>query len=120
MYEECGDERFERLAVISNGHFYNRRNSTAYSRRRTVFRKTKARQVGIAERRKPAPSGRPGFLRVDSVDQREKGRPEGVFHSNLVDVMTQWEHGGTVRAISERFLSFGCSRSRSSLVRSRC
>ena len=54
MYEEYGDKRFERLATISNGHFYNLLNSTAYSRRRTAFRKTKARQVGIAERRKPA------------------------------------------------------------------
>ena len=104
MYEEYGDERFERLAAISNGHFYNLRNSTAYSRRRTVFRKTKARWIEIAQRRKPAPAGRPGFLRVDTVDQREKDGQKGVFHINLVDEVTQWEHVGTVRTISERFL----------------
>ena len=90
--------------MISNGHFYNLRNSTAYSRRSTAFRKTKERQVGIAERRKPAPSGRPGFLRVDTVDQREKDGQKGVFHINLVDEVTRWEHVGTVRAFSERFL----------------
>jgi hypothetical protein len=33
MLETFGDERFRRLAYISNGHFYNVRNSTAYRRR---------------------------------------------------------------------------------------
>ncbi len=104
MYVEYGDERFERLAGISNGHFYNLRQSATYQRRRTVFRKTKPRRVGIAERRKPAPSGRPGFLRVDTVHQGEKDGEKGVFHINLVDEVTQWEHVGTVRAISENCL----------------
>ncbi len=104
MYEEYGDERFERLAYISNGHLYNLRKSKTYTRRRTHHRKTKARKVGIAERRKPRPKGRPGFLRVDTVDQGEKDGQKGVFHVNLVDEVTQWEHVGTVRAISERFL----------------
>jgi hypothetical protein len=31
---------------------------------------TQARQVGIAERRKPDPRGRPGYLRVDTVPSR--------------------------------------------------
>ncbi len=104
MYEEYGDERFERLASISNGHFYNLRKSKTYTRRRTHRRKTKARKVGIAERRKPRPKGRPGFLRVDTVDQGEKDGEKGVFHVNLVDEVTQWEHVGTVRAISQNCL----------------
>lgn len=104
MFEDYGDERFERLASISNGHFYNLRNSTTYRRRRTTYRKTSARKVRIAERRKPQPRGRPGFLRVDTVDQGEKDGEKGVFHINLVDEVTQWEHVGTVRAISESCL----------------
>lgn len=104
MYEEYGDERFERLATVSNGHLYNLRKSATYKRRRTTYRKTRSRKVGIAERRKPQPKGRPGFLRVDTVDQGEKDGRKGVFHINLVDEVTQWEHVGTVRAISERFL----------------
>ena len=104
MFVEYGDERFERLASISNGHFYNLRNSTTYKRRRTTYRKTRSRQVAIADRRKPQPKGRPGFLRVDTVDQGEKDGQKGVFHINLVDEVTQWEHVGTVRAISESFL----------------
>ena len=104
MFEDYGDERFERLASISNGHFYNLRNSTTYRRRRTTCRKTSARKVAIVERRKPEPRGRPGFLRVDTVDQGEKDGEKGVFHINLVDEVTQWEHVGTVRAISESCL----------------
>ena len=104
MYEDYGDERFERLATISNGHLYNLRKSKTYRRRRTVFTRTKARRVGIAERRKPKPKGRPGFLRVDTVDQGEKDGEKGIFHINLVDEVTQWEHVGTVRAISENCL----------------
>ncbi len=104
MFEDYGDERFERLASISNGHFYNLRNSTTYRRRRTTCRKTSARKVQIAERRKPEPRGRPGFVRVDTVDQGEKDGEKGVFHINLVDEVTQWEHVGTVRAISESCL----------------
>ena len=42
MHEVYGDERFERLAGISNGQFYNLRKSTTYRRRRTTFRKTRA------------------------------------------------------------------------------
>lgn len=104
MVEEFGDERFERLASISNGNFYNLRKSTTYRRRRTTYRKTRARQVAIGERRKPRPRGRPGFLRVDTVDQGEKDGEKGVFHINLVCEVTQWEHVGTVRAISENCL----------------
>ena len=104
MLEEYGDQRFERLAAISNGHFYNLRNSTAYQRRRTTFQKTRARKVKIGERRKPQPLGRPGFLRVDTVHQGDRDGEKGVYHINLVDEVLQWEHVATVRAISERCL----------------
>jgi len=104
MYEQYGDKRFERLAGVSNGHFYNLRNSVTYRRRRTTFRKTRARQVSIGERRKPRPEGRPGYLRVDTVHQGEQDGEKGVFHINVVDEVTQWEHVGTVRAISENCL----------------
>ena len=100
MHEEYGDERFERLAGISSGQFYNLRNSTTYRRRRTTFRETRATGVSIGERRKPRPKGRPGFLRVDTVHQGDKDGEKGVYHVNLVDEVTQWEHVATVRAIS--------------------
>ena len=104
QYEEYGDERFERLAGISNGHFYNLRGSTTYSRRRTVFKKTRASQVQIAERRKPQPLGLPGYLRVDTVHQGDRDGEKGVYHINAVDEVIQWQEVATVRAISERCL----------------
>ena len=66
-FEVFGDTRFERLTRISNGPLYNLRNSVGYRRRRCHFRKTRPTQVRIGERRKPTPEGRPGFLRVDTV-----------------------------------------------------
>ena len=66
QYEVFGDERFERLAGLSNSHLYRMRQSTTYRRRRNPTTKTQATQVSIGERRKPHPQGRPGFLRVDS------------------------------------------------------
>ena len=104
MHEEYVDERFERLAGVSNGQFYNLRKSTTYQRRRTTFRKTRATAVSIGERRKPRPKGRPGFLRVDTVHPGDKDGEKGVYHVNLVDEVTQWEHVATVRAISDRCL----------------
>ena len=104
QYEEYGDERFERLAGISNGHFYNLRGSTTYSRRRTMFKKTRASQVQIAERRKPQPLGLPGYLRVDTVHQGDRDGEKGVYHINAVDEVIQWQEVATVRAISERCL----------------
>ncbi len=38
MFHIFGDERFERLAEISNGHIYNLRARRTYLRARTTFR----------------------------------------------------------------------------------
>ena len=99
-----GDQRFERLAGLSNGHLYNLRKSQSYRRKRTVFTKTQARTVAIGERRKPRPDGQPGFLRVDTVHQGDRDGHKGVYYINTVDEVTQYEHIGCVQAISERFL----------------
>ena len=64
-----GDACFERLASISNGHLYNLRQHKTYSGVRGSFDKTRPTKVNIGERRKPAPDGRCGYLRVDSVHQ---------------------------------------------------
>ena len=53
QYEVFGDERFERLAGLSNSHLYRIRQSTTYRRRRNPTTKTQATQVSIGERRKP-------------------------------------------------------------------
>ena len=104
QYEVFGDERFERLAGLSNSHLYRMRQSTTYRRRRNPTTKTQATQVNIGERRKPHPQGRPGFLRVDSVHQGDLDGRKGVYEVNLVDEVTQYEFVAAVEGISERFL----------------
>jgi hypothetical protein len=70
-YYEFADVRYERLADISSAHIYNLRKLRSYRERVMVFTKTRPTPVSIAERRKPEPGGRPGYLRVDML----LGRP---------------------------------------------
>lgn len=85
-----GDARFERLAGISNGHLYNLRSHKTYCATRGSFDKTRPAKVNIGERRKPAPDGRPGYLRVDSVHQGDQDGLKGVYLINAVDEVTQF------------------------------
>jgi transposase InsO family protein len=103
-HEYYGDARYRQLATISVSHLYNLRRSAAYRRLRIVVRPTRARQIAIAERRKPAPRNRPGFLRVDTVHQGQRDGQPGVYHLNAVDTVTQWEEVGCVTTICERDL----------------
>ena len=41
---------------------------------------------------------------MDTVHQGDRDREKGVYHINLVDEVTQFEHVGAVVAISEAFL----------------
>ena len=104
MLEVFGDRRFERLAGLSNGHLYNLRKSRAYRAARTTLEPTRPVRSAIGKRRRPDPRGRPGFLRVDTVHQGDLDGAKGVYHVNMVDEVTQWQHVATVEAISERFL----------------
>ena len=52
MHEVHGDERFKRLAPISNGHIYNVRNSRSCRTSRLTFRQTRSTPVSIGKRRK--------------------------------------------------------------------
>lgn len=95
---------YERLADISVSHIYNLRHSTGYRKLRVRVEPTKGNKVSIAERRKPDPQGRPGYLRVDTVHQgHQDGRP-GPYHINAVDTVTQWEVVGCVETIAENHL----------------
>jgi len=103
-YVLFGDDRYARLAGISNGHLYNLRHGTAYQHRRGPMDKTRPVKVNIGERRKPAPNGQPGFLRVDSVHQGDLDGIKGLYHINRVDEVSQFQFVGSVERISERFL----------------
>ncbi len=103
-YEVFGKQEYQQLAKISVSHLYNLRRSKAYRKIRVQVQSTRASQVSIADRRKPEPRGRPGYLRVDTVHQgHHDGRP-GIYHINAVDTVTQWQVVGCVETISERHL----------------
>lgn len=103
-YEIYGKPEFERLAGLSVSHLYNLRRSEAYRRRRVRVEPTRSRSVLIAERRKPDPLGRPGYLRVDTVHQGHQDGKAGPYHINSVDTVTQWEVLGCCQTISENHL----------------
>jgi transposase InsO family protein len=99
------DTRFARLGDISVAHLYNLRNSAAYRAQRVVLTKTRpTRGVDIGVRRAPAPEGRPGFIRIDSVHQGDQDGIKGLYHINAVDCVTQWQVVATVQTISEAHL----------------
>ena len=104
QYEVHGDERFRRLASISNGHIYNLRNTRSYRRGRLTFRQTRSTPVCIGQRRKPTPDGRPGHLRVDTVHLGDREGEKGIYIINVVDEVTQFQHLGAVPNITEHFL----------------
>jgi hypothetical protein len=68
----------------------------------TKTRPTKNTQIGV--RKAPAPEGRPGFIRIDSVHQGDLDGVKGLYHINAVDCVTQWQVVASVQAISEAHL----------------
>ena len=101
-FEVYGKTEFERLAKLSNGHLYNLRRSPRYGLRH--YEKTRPTAVQIGERKKPAPNGQPGFLRIDTVHQGDGPEGKGIYHINAVDEVTQWEVALVVERISEAWL----------------
>lgn len=99
-----GRPEFERLAGISTSHLYNLRASAAYRRQAADYKPTQPVRNAIAERRKPDPGRKPGYLRVDTVHQGDWEGEKGVYHINSVDAVTQWEIVGCTGRISEIYL----------------
>ena len=100
------DARFERLGDLSVGHLYNLRASAGYRAQRVVLTKTRSGKTAaaIGVRKAPAPDGRAGFIRIDSVHQGDLDGTKGLYHINAVDCVTQWEVVATVQTISEAHL----------------
>jgi len=103
-YMEFGKQEFQRLAGISVSHLYNLRRSVRFRRQAAVFEPTRPTPVSIAQRRKPDPQGRPGFLRIDTVHPGDWDGAKGVYHINAVDTVTQWQVVGCTSKISEHYL----------------
>lgn len=103
-FEMFGDARFERLALISNGHLYNLRAHKRYRAVRGSIDKTRPVRLNIGERRRPFADMRPGYLRVDSVHQGDQDGMKGVYLVNAVDEVTQCQCVCAVERISEAYL----------------
>jgi transposase InsO family protein len=87
------------------GHLYNLRHSAGYRNQRVVLTKTQpTKNTLIGVRKAPAPEGRPGFIRIDSVHQGDLDGVKGLYHINAVDCVTQWQVVASVQVISEAHL----------------
>lgn len=104
MVDVYQDVSFQNIANISVGHIYNLRKTVHYRRLTKKYEKTKPKVVNIGERRKPAPQGKPGYLRVDTVHQGDAEKQKGIYHINMIDEVTQWEYVGAVEKITEAHL----------------
>ena len=98
------DPAYERLARLSVSHLYNLRKGAAYSKLRVHYTHTRPANNPIGLRRAPRPSGRAGFIRVDSVHQGDLDGLKGVYHITCVDSVSQWQIQACVQGISEAFL----------------
>jgi len=99
-----GHMDFMTISQISIAHLYNLRRSFLYRNMNKRYTKTKPAVVKIAERAKPDPGGKPGYIRVDTVHQGDRDGEKGVYHINTVDEVTQWEILTSVERISEYHL----------------
>lgn len=101
-----GKGEYETIAGISVSHIYNLRKHKKQYLSSEAVKYSKTIPVGknIGERRKPSPSGIPGYLRVDSVHQGDFNGEKGVYHINIVDEVLQWEITGCVEKISDEFM----------------
>ena len=103
-YYDFQEPAYQRLAEVSVAQLYRLRQSRSYREQRIAYRATRPTKVAIGERRRPEPGGRPGYLRVDTVQQGDLEGVKGVYHINAVDEVTQWQVVGATEQISEAYL----------------
>jgi transposase InsO family protein len=103
-WEVYGHSEFANISRISIAHLYNLRRSHLYRSMAKRYTSTKPAVVRIAERARPDPAGRPGYIRVDTIHQGDLNGEKGVYHVNAVDEVTQWEIVASVERISEAYL----------------
>ena len=106
-WEIYGHLEFENISQISIAHLYNLRQSQLYRNITRRYTGTKPAVVKIAERARPDPGGRPGYIRIDTVHQGDLNGEKGVYHINAVDEVTQWEIVSSVERISEAYMMPG-------------
>ena len=92
-FEVFGHQEYQTIARISHSHITNLRHSDMY--KSSWINHTKARQIPIGITKPPENFGKPGSIRVDSVNQKD------VYHINSVDEIDQWEIVFCVPQLSE-------------------
>lgn len=103
-WQDYGKIEFQNLKNISISRLYDLRKTRRYTLRSLTLIDTDPVKRNIGERKKPQPQGKPGYLRVDSVHQGDKGEEKGVYYINLIDEVLQWELLLCVEGISEKYL----------------
>jgi transposase InsO family protein len=103
-HQTYGDPRYVRLAQLSVSHLYNLRKSAGYQAQRKHFTATRSVCNAIGVRKAPAPEGRAGFVRIDTVHQGDLDGIKGVYHITCVDAVSQWQIQACVQGISEAHL----------------
>lgn len=103
-YTDYQHEEYKMISGISISHLYNLRKTKKYFHEALTYIKTHAVTRNIGERTKPQPNGKPGYIRVDSVHQGDKGGEKGVYYINSVDEITQWQIVMCTEKISEAYL----------------
>jgi hypothetical protein len=80
-FEIFHHNNFQTISRISHSHISNLRHSLIY--KNSWVNHTKARHIPIGITMPPENFGKPGSIRVDTVNQRD------VYHINSVDEITQ-------------------------------
>lgn len=105
MADVYGKQEYKRLSDISVSHIYNLRKTATFRRAVIYYRGTQSKQeTRIGKREKPRPGGKPGFIRVDTVEQGSTRAGGGVYHIDTVDEKTQWQVVGSVPNITKEHM----------------
>lgn len=104
MFKIYHDKDYENLSNISVSHFYNLKRMNFFRERNLVYQKTQGISNSIGIRMKPAPDGKPGYIRIDSVHQGDSPSGQGLYHINMVDEVLQFELNVAVPYISEEYM----------------
>ncbi len=100
-----GKEEYKNISEISVSHMYNLRKTVTFQRAVTFYKGTKKRRnVSIGKRIKPESNGKPGYIRVDTVEQGDTNAGGGVYHINTVDEKTQWQVLGSTETLEHKNL----------------
>ena len=106
-YKDFHHEEFKNISEMSVSYIYVIRKTKLYLVKiygSLLYTKTTPVKRDIGERRKPDPMGRPGYIRVDSVHQGDRGKTKGVYYINSVDEIVQWQIVLCTEKISEEYL----------------